>query len=31
VFIALVFMTGGNIHIFGLMGVELALWASVKW
>jgi hypothetical protein len=31
VFIALAFMTGGNMHIFGLMGVELALWVSVKW
>lgn len=31
VFIALAFITAGNIHIFALMGVELALWASVKW
>jgi len=31
VFIALAFMTAGNIHIFALMGIELALWASVKW
>jgi len=28
---ALAFMTAGNIHIFALMGIELALWASVKW
>lgn len=31
VFIALAFMTAGNIHIFAMMGIELALWASVKW
>lgn len=31
VFIALAFLTAGNIHIFALMGIELALWASVKW
>ncbi|KIM91002.1 hypothetical protein PILCRDRAFT_1228 [Piloderma croceum F 1598] len=31
VFIALAFMTAGNIHIFALMGIELALWASIKW
>jgi uncharacterized membrane protein len=31
VFIALAFMTAGNIHILALMGIELALWASVKW
>jgi hypothetical protein len=31
VFMALAFMTAGNIHIFALMGIELALWASVKW
>lgn len=31
VFITLAFLTSGNIHIFVLMGIELALWASVKW
>lgn len=31
VFVALAFMTAGNIHIFALMGIEMALWASVKW
>ncbi|KAG6832981.1 hypothetical protein H0H92_004865 [Tricholoma furcatifolium] len=31
VFVALAFLTAGNIHIFVLMGIELALWASVKW
>lgn len=27
----LAFLTAGNIHIFALVGIELALWASVKW
>lgn len=31
VFIILAFLTAGNIHIFALMGIEIALWASVKW
>ncbi|KAG6911658.1 hypothetical protein DXG01_007908 [Tephrocybe rancida] len=31
VFVVLSFLTSGNIHIFVLMGIELALWASVKW
>ncbi|KNZ74432.1 hypothetical protein J132_06944 [Termitomyces sp. J132] len=31
VFIVLAFLTSGNIHLFVLMGIELALWASVKW
>ncbi|KAF8076186.1 hypothetical protein FPV67DRAFT_1664480 [Lyophyllum atratum] len=31
VFIALAFVTSGNPHIFALMVIELALWASVKW
>ncbi len=22
---------GGNVHFIGLIGIELALWASVKW
>lgn len=31
VFIALAFVTSGNLHIFVLMFIELALWGSVKW
>jgi len=31
VFVALAFVTSGNLHIFVLMVIELALWASVKW
>lgn len=31
VFIVLAFVTSGNPHIFALMFIELALWASVKW
>jgi hypothetical protein len=31
VLIILAFLTSGNIHIFALMGIELALWGSVKW
>jgi hypothetical protein len=31
VFIMLAVMTSGNPHIFALMFIELALWASVKW
>ncbi|KXN87861.1 V-type ATPase assembly factor PKR1 [Leucoagaricus sp. SymC.cos] len=31
VFIMLAFVTSGNPHIFALMFIELALWASVKW
>ena len=31
VFIVLAFLTSGNMHLFVLMGIELALWASVKW
>ena len=31
VFIILAFLTAGNIHIFALIGIEMALWASVKW
>ncbi|PPQ95508.1 hypothetical protein CVT26_008536 [Gymnopilus dilepis] len=30
-FITLAFVTSGNPHIFALMGIELCLWASVKW
>ena len=28
---SLAFLTSGNIHLFFLMTIELALWASVKW
>ncbi|KAF5387773.1 hypothetical protein D9615_000212 [Tricholomella constricta] len=31
VFVVLAFLTSGNLHIFALMAIELALWASVKW
>ncbi|KAF9449923.1 hypothetical protein P691DRAFT_811488 [Macrolepiota fuliginosa MF-IS2] len=31
VFVALAFVTAGNLHIFALMFIELGLWASVKW
>ncbi|KAJ7499123.1 hypothetical protein FB451DRAFT_1204309 [Mycena latifolia] len=31
ILLALAFLTSGNIHIFALMAIELALWASVKW
>ncbi|GLB33606.1 putative ER protein Pkr1 [Lyophyllum shimeji] len=31
VFVGLAFATSGNFHIFALMAIELALWASVKW
>jgi len=31
VFVGLAFVTSGNFHIFALMAIELALWASVKW
>ncbi|KAF9036094.1 hypothetical protein BDZ89DRAFT_1011540 [Hymenopellis radicata] len=31
VLILLLFMTRGNIHFIGLIGVELGLWGSVKW
>ncbi|KAK0498315.1 hypothetical protein EDD18DRAFT_1044835, partial [Armillaria luteobubalina] len=27
----LLFLTSGNVHFIGLIGIELALWASVKW
>ncbi|KAJ4472295.1 hypothetical protein J3R30DRAFT_3299027 [Lentinula aciculospora] len=29
--LGLVFATAGNIHLIALTGIELALWASVKW
>jgi len=31
VFVALVFLTSGNLHIFALITIELCLWGSVKW
>lgn len=31
VLISLAYLTSGNIHIFALTAIELALWASVKW
>lgn len=31
VFLALLFVTKGNIHILILIGIEGCLWASVKW
>lgn len=30
-FISLAIATNGNVHILVLMGIEVALWASVKW
>ncbi|KAH7887900.1 hypothetical protein F5I97DRAFT_1863980 [Phlebopus sp. FC_14] len=31
VFVCSAYLTKGNVHFFVLMGIELALWASVKW
>lgn len=31
VFAGLAFITNGNFHVFALIAIELALWASVKW
>jgi uncharacterized membrane protein len=31
VFLALAWLTSGNLHVFVLLGIELSLWASVKW
>lgn len=31
VLVFLLFLTSGNVHFIGLIGIELALWASVKW
>ncbi|KAF8164962.1 hypothetical protein B0H34DRAFT_217628 [Crassisporium funariophilum] len=31
VFVILIVLTSGNPHIFALITIELALWASVKW
>lgn len=27
----LLYLTSGNLHFAGLLGIELALWASIKW
>ena len=29
--LALLYVTSGNVHFLGLIGVELGLWASIKW
>ncbi|KAJ7086694.1 hypothetical protein C8R44DRAFT_650501 [Mycena epipterygia] len=31
ILLALIVLTSGNPHIFALIAIELALWASVKW
>ncbi|KAL0581963.1 hypothetical protein V5O48_000020 [Marasmius crinis-equi] len=31
ILLGLLFVTHGNIHIIGLIFIELCLWASVKW
>ncbi|KAI5125027.1 hypothetical protein M0805_007451 [Coniferiporia weirii] len=31
IFIVLLFLLSGSIHIIALIGIELCLWASVKW
>ncbi|TDL29468.1 hypothetical protein BD410DRAFT_779871 [Rickenella mellea] len=31
VLLMLLWMTAGSIHLFALIAIELALWASVKW
>lgn len=31
VFIALAVLTSGNVHFIILLGITLALWASIKW
>ncbi|KAG5643765.1 hypothetical protein DXG03_009644 [Asterophora parasitica] len=31
VFVVLAFLTSGNVHIFILMAIEIALWTTVKW
>ncbi|THH33716.1 hypothetical protein EUX98_g445 [Antrodiella citrinella] len=31
VLVGLAVLTRGNIHMFALIGIELCLWASVKW
>ena len=31
VLLVLALLTSGNLHVFFLLGIELGLWASVKW
>ncbi|KAJ7179305.1 hypothetical protein C8R46DRAFT_635382 [Mycena filopes] len=31
ILLTLTVLTAGNLHIFALIAIELALWASVKW
>ncbi|PFH50542.1 hypothetical protein AMATHDRAFT_144849 [Amanita thiersii Skay4041] len=31
ILLSLVYVTAGNPHVFALLGIEIALWASVKW
>jgi hypothetical protein len=31
VLLSLAYLTSGNLHIIAMTGIELALWASVKW
>ncbi|KAH8118328.1 hypothetical protein DFH11DRAFT_1566839 [Phellopilus nigrolimitatus] len=31
IFISLLFLLSGSLHIVALIGIELCLWASVKW
>jgi hypothetical protein len=31
VLLSLACLTSGNLHIFALIAIELALWASIKW
>ncbi|KAL5530197.1 hypothetical protein ACEPAF_6454 [Sanghuangporus sanghuang] len=31
IFISLLYLLSGNVHIIFLIGIELCLWASVKW
>jgi len=31
VFLWSAYLTRGNLHFFALMGIQLALWASIKW
>ena len=31
VLLSLLVFTGGNVHFFALIAIELGLWASVKW
>jgi len=31
VFLMLLWLSSGSIHVWALIGIEMALWASVKW